>query len=110
MRAGLVHVSAGVADARQRRAGNVLLWSPAGATLACEGCFSSVSRFRSRGLVLPNVATAVGAIGARLILDACTGTPSEGSNLFLLDLDRFSLDALLVMGRPDCSLHRHTTD
>lgn len=108
MRAGLVHVSAGVADARHRRAGNVLFWNPTATRLACEGCFSNRS-VRSRGVVLPGVAAAVAAISAKLVLEACINTPSDGSNLFLLDLDRFSLDALSVLGRPDCPLLQHAT-
>jgi hypothetical protein len=108
MRAGLVYVSAGVADARHRRAGNVLFWNPTNTRLACEGCFSTThAAVASPGLVLPEVATAVGAISVKVILGACTNATSGRSNLFLLDLDRFSLDALLVLGRPDCPLHRH---
>ena len=107
------YVSAGVADGRVARIGQVLTWGPEQAHLACDGCFLAVASeanvTTTPGVVLPTVASVVASLAAHLLLIRFTAgfEQQRQFNLLNFDLDSWAVEPLLVQANPACELGQH---
>lgn len=100
------HVSAAVSDARERRSGFVIAWTPEHTELACPACFLNPAAHVSRSeSLLTSILATVAALAAGLVVDIISRPPKRGlvtGNCVSIDIDSMTMEPLRVFNRPGC--------
>ena len=106
------HVSAAITDGRIGFGGVVSAWAPNNEGVACPACFLTPHAVAPRGeaLLSPVVAT-VGSIAAFIAIRLLIATVPQAvltfGNCLTIDLNRYTMEYMRVMRRPDCMACTH---